>query len=408
MNINWKKKILLFLGGQSISLFGSSIVQFSIIWFVTRETASGTWVSALTICSFIPQMLISFISGVWADRYSKKAIIIAADAVIAAATLCLFFLIPYIRNDTIILYTLLIVSVIRSLGTGIQQPSVNAFIPEIVPQEQLMKINGINATLQSAVQFAAPAAAGAVLTFSSLRSSLAIDVATAAAAITLMFFIRTQKKQDTPKISSSAVHDLMSGVKYTFGDKFLGRLLISYGIFIFLCVPAGFLATLFVSRTYGNSYADMSITEIIGFIGMTAGGLIIGAWGGFKNRMTTLLTGLVAFGTLAVAMGAVKNFIFYLSLMFIYGIALTMIQTSVTTMIQENAGMDMQGRVFGFLGSLYSGCLPLGMIVFGPLSDVISLNLIMILSGILLLVMALVIKADKSFDSNNTTENKSA
>ncbi len=165
---NWKSKILLFMSSQAVTLFGSSLVQFAIVWYITLKTSSGIWVSALTICSFVPQFIISFFAGVWADRYSKKLLIIFSDAIIAISTLVLVLLLPHISNDNTVFIALLIASVIRSLGAGIQTPAVSSVIPLFVPEEHLMKFNGINATVQSVVQFAAPAAAGAILSFSTL------------------------------------------------------------------------------------------------------------------------------------------------------------------------------------------------------------------------------------------------
>lgn len=86
--------------------------------------------------------------------------------------------------------------------------------------------------------------------------------------------------------------------------------------------------------------------------------------------------------------------------MFVYGIPLTMIQTAVTTMIQENAEKSMQGRMFGLLGTMYSGFLPIGMAIFGPLADVIPLPWIMIGSGVVLILLAtfLLMKKKVLFD----------
>lgn len=391
-----KRKAAVFLGSQGVTLFGSALVQFAIVWYVTLKTSSGAWISALTVCSFVPQFLISFAAGVWADRYSKKLLIIVADTIIAAATLTLALLMPFIGDDTPLLAALLCVSVIRSLGTGIQTPAVNSMIPLLVPEQQLMRFNGINAALQSVVQFAAPAAAGAILTFSSLRSTLFIDIATAFAGVGLLCFIaipKTVKAAAEPALSG----EMKAGLKYALSDKFLRKLLAAFGIFIFLSVPAGFLATLFVSRTYGDSYFYLSAVEIVGFAGMAGGGILIGSWGGFRNRCKTLLCGTVFFGALAVGMGVIRSFAVYLALMAIYGIALTMVQTAVTTLIQEKAEASMQGRVFGFMGAIYSGFLPIGMAVFGPLADKLPLRVLMIISGALLVVLTAALLLDGGF-----------
>jgi len=396
----WKKKTIFFLASQGITLFGSSLVQVAIVWYVTLKTSSGVWVSALTICAFVPQFLISFFSGVWADRYPRKWLIILSDGVIAVATLALALLMPLLGEDTKLFSALLAASVIRSLGAGVQTPAVGAMIPQLVPEAQLMRFNGINATLQSVVQFAAPAAAGALLTFGTLRSTLFIDIATAAVGIGMLSCVAIPKQiQETRAQANAVFTEMKVGLRYALADGFVGKLLLVYGLFIFLAVPPGFLAALFVSRTYGDSYFYLTLVELIGFAGMAGGGVLIGTWGGFPNRVKTLLVGFAAFGILGVGMGAIKSFAVYLTLMAVYGIALTMVQTAVTTLLQEKTETGMQGRVFGFLSAMYSGCLPLGMAVFGPLSDVVPLRLLMIVTGGALLVLTGFLRVDKRFNA---------
>ena len=118
-------------------------------------------------------------------------------------------------------------------------------------------------------------------------------------------------------------------------------------------------------------------------------------WGGFKSRVTTMSVGLIAFGSLAIGMGLSKQFALYLTLMIIYGVAITMAQTATTTLIQEKAEMSMQGRVFGLLGAMYSGFLPVGMAIFGPMADEISLQWIMIGSGIALIALSIFVGTNK-------------
>lgn len=391
----YKNKTALFLTSQGITLFGSSVAQFAMIWYVTMQTSSGVWVSAMTVAAFLPQFFVSFFSGALADRYSRKKLIILSDAMIAAATLLLALLFPLIPEGTPILLSLVAISALRSVGTGLQTPAVNATIPLLVPEEKLMKVNGINSTIQSLVQFAAPAAAGAILSWGNLRAAMMTDISTAVVGIGVLLFVAIpfEKNENTPSMLSQ----MKEGMAYAVKEPFIGKLLLVFGLFIFLCVPAGFMATLFVNRYYGDTYWYMTLVEIVGFIGMTAGGLLIGAWGGYQNRMKTLVVGMIAFGALAIGMGAIDNFIVYLALMAIYGVALTMVQTAATTIFQEQTSPDMQGRVFGLFGAAYSGFLPLGMVAFGPLADLISLRLLMIVSGALLLAMSAVILTDRKF-----------
>lgn len=139
------------------------------------------------------------------------------------------------------------------------------------------------------------------------------------------------------------------GVKYAFADKLIGKLLIIYGLFTFFCVPAGYLAGLLVRRVFGDTYWYLTAVEVVGFAGMMAGGVIMSTWGGFKHRGKTLAVGLFAFGSFAIGMGFSKNFIFYLGLMVCYGVALTMVQTAITTMLQEKRTPLCRGVYLDYL-----------------------------------------------------------
>ena len=383
---HWKRKTILFLISQCITLFGSMIVQMSIIWYVTLKTSSGGWVAAFTICSYLPQFLISFFAGVWADRYSRKKLIILADGVITVATLVMFLVIPMISLDSILLSALLAVSIIRSVGAGIQTPAVNAVIPQLVPEEYLMKYNGLNATVQSVVQFAAPAVAGAVLSIGTFRATLFIDILTALVGIGLLSCVLLPK-QEASNENVSVFSEIKAGIRYSFSDKLIGKILIVYGLYILLCVPAGFMAALLVSRVYGDVYWYLTALELVGFAGMALGGVLMGVWGGFKSRIKTFALGLFVLSLMTIGMGISPYFILYLVLMFVYSIALTMIQTATTTIIQEKADSSMQGRVFGLMGAMYSGFLPVGMAIFGPLADVMPLQWIIVGSGIALVLV---------------------
>lgn len=384
---NWRKRTILFFVSQCITLFGSQIVQMAIVWYVTLQTNSGAWVAAFSVCSYLPQFFVSFIGGVWADRYNRKYFIIGADALIAIVTLAMLLAMPYIAAEPMLLTALLLMSIIRSAGAGIQNPAVNAVIPQLVPEENLMRYNGINATMQSVVQFGAPAVAAVVLTMSTLRATLAIDIITAVIGIGVFSLIplpKQKKLQETPAILA----DVGIGIRYAYSSMSVRKTLIIYGLFVFFTVPAGYLSGLLVSRVFGDTYWYLTAVELVGFGGMMLGGLLMSIWGGFKSRRLTLATGLAIFGIMAIGMGISSHFVLYLVLMALYGVALTTVQTTITTMLQENSETSMQGRVFGLMSSLYSSCYPMGMALFGPLADFVSLQWIMVFSGIVFIMVA--------------------
>ena len=189
---NWKQKAGLFLTSQAVSLFGSSLVQYAIIWYITLETQSGAMTTLATLCGFIPQVLISLFAGVWADKYSKKLLIILADGAIAVSTLIIAVLFLLSFDSMWLLFAVL---AIRSLGSGIQTPTTTSFIPEITPEEHLMRVNGVNTTIQSVMLILSPAVSGALLANVELEYIFFIDVITAVIGISIFSFVKVSRQK---------------------------------------------------------------------------------------------------------------------------------------------------------------------------------------------------------------------
>jgi len=384
----WRRRAVLFIISQGITLFGSSIVQMAIIWQVALETSSGFWLTVLTLSSTIPQMILSFFGGVWADRYSRKRLIILADAGIAVVTLVLALIFMF-GKTTNILPLLVLVSALRSVGSGIQTPAVSAVIPQIVPEEQLIRYNGINSSMMAIVQFASPAVAGAVLSIGSFHWLLLLDVATAMIGISLLSFVTIEKLKKAEQSEQTFFSDMKAGISYAAKELVVKRLLLTYGAFIFLSVPSSFLTVLMIERTFGNSYTYLTVNEMAGFAGMVLGGILLGTWGGFKQRTKTLVFGLVCFGTFSLVLGFTYIFWLFAVMMFMMSFFIPIVQSATTTMLQEHVPAEKQGRIFGLLGAMYSGFMPLGTALFGPLADVIKIQWLVIGCGAFLVILGL-------------------
>lgn len=394
--VNWKKNTALFLTSQAITLFGSSIVQYAIIWYVAKETSSGVMMMLMTICGFLPQVLISIFAGVWADRFSRKRMIIFADAGIAVSTLILAII---VMNSNSFYWALFVISAIRSVGAGIQTPAVNSAIPQLVPTEKLMKVGGINSSIQSVVGLAAPAAAGAVLSWGAFQNVLFIDVISAVIGISIFAVFVPLKKIERPegKAKGGYFDDLKEGVAYALGNKFLRRVLIVCGFFCFLIVPVALLNVLMVTRVFGDSYWYLTLNEMAFFVGAIIGGVILSSWGGFKNRLKTLGYGGLAFGVTTIAIGLTHEFWVYLIIIFLAGLAMPFNNSPLMVLLQEKVEPDKQGRVFSLLQIVMIVVMQIGIAIFGPLADVMPIQWPVIASGIGLLILTIVVFGWKSF-----------
>ncbi len=391
MEKSWKQKTGLFLSSQAISLFGSSLVQYAIIWYITLETKSGVMTTVATLCGFIPQVLISLFAGVWADKYNKKMLIILADAAIACSTLVIAVL---FLTGIDSMWLLFLVLVIRSFGSGIQTPTTTAFIPEIVPEERLMRVNGVNSTIQSIMLILSPAASGALLANVDLGYIFFIDVVTAAIGIFIFSFVRVNyQKKVKEKVDYFA--SIKEGVSYTRNHKLVSRLMVYLVLANVLIAPLAILTPLMVTRSFGADPWYLTLNEMVFFVGSILGGVIISAWGGFRNKIHTIGLGCLICGGLAVLLGLPFPFIVYLIWMGLCGVTMPMFNTPFITLFQETVDADKQGRVFSLISVVTGAIMPLAMVIFGPLADYVKIEIILIITGILFIAGTIFMIKDK-------------
>ncbi|WP_413538813.1 MFS transporter [Enterococcus malodoratus] len=387
MDSKWKRRIALFLSSQNISLFGSQMVSFSIVWYITLETSSGVWLMLSTICSMLPQAIISLWGGVWADRYDRKKLIIAADAFIASVTLMLVIFFHFGHTD---LKLLLIVSIFRSIGAGIQTPAVNSIFPELVPEEQLTRVQGINQTLASALMLITSGLGGLVINLWGLEWAFIIDVITAVIAITIMSCTKVQQSSKTKIDSKEIIVELKEGLSYTIHHKNLRNIIGCYAISYILFTPAATLAPLLIERTFGSELWRLSTGQIIWGIGSMVGGLLISILGNFKDKYRVVALSLAVFGILTIFEGMATNFFIYLILVGLTGILIPIVVTLQTVSIQEEADNRILGRIFSFVQIITASSMPIAILIFGPLADVVTVQSILIFTGIFLTISGIV------------------
>ncbi|NLG98718.1 MAG: MFS transporter [Chloroflexi bacterium] len=380
------KRIALFLLSQNISLFGSSVVGFAIIWYITLETSSGLWLMLSTICSMAPHAVISIWGGVWADRYNRKYIIMLADAFIALSTLglALAFLAGYERLEL-----LLVVSAVRSIGGGIQAPSVNAIFPQLVSQDKLTRVQGINQTLNSVLLLLSPAVGGVVLGSMGIVWAFLLDVITAAIAILIISFIKVQKVERTDA-PAPLITEVKQGINYAFQHPLLRGIIICYAFSMVLITPVAVLSPLLVERSFGDEIWKLTANEVIWTVGSLIGGVFVSLLGSFKDKIRTIALCLFAFGVTFGLLGVAKPFWVYLTVMGIAGLFMPILATAQTVFIQEIAQPAMLGRVFSILQIVATTAMPIAILFFGPLADVVPVESILVVTGVLLALVGLI------------------
>lgn len=392
---SWLRNIILFLSSQTISLFGSSLVQYAMMWYITLKTESGLMMTLYIICGFIPTFILSPVAGVWADRYNRKVLIMLSDGLVAAATLILALC--FLSGQKAI-WLFFVMAGVRAFGTGIQTPAVGAILPQIVPKEQLTKVNGINGSIQAVIMFVSPMVSAALLTMASIEIIFFIDVITAAIAIvTLLIFvpISTHEKA-TKKQTTSYFSDFKQGLQYIGSHHFLKKFFFFLAVFFVLMAPAAFLTPLQVTRSFGGGVWQLTAIEIAFSTGMMAGGGLIASWGGFANRTKTIMFASLMMGICTFALGIIPVFWIYLAFMALFGITMPILNTPTTVLLQEKVEEDYLGRVFGVMGMISTSMMPIGMLIFGPVADVIRIEWLLLGTGVLIVILAVFLGRNKT------------
>ncbi len=394
---DWIKKTVIFLSSQGLSMFGSMLVQYAIIWWITLTTQSGAMLTISTLAGFLPQIVISIFAGVWADRYPRRLLIIASDALTAASTLVLaiFFLMGYQE-----LWLIFVVSAVRSVGAGIQAPAVNAFMPQIVPQEKLLKVNSINGTIQPVIMIAAPILSGTLLSFSRLESIFFIDVFTALLAIGLLVMLKVPPHQKAAggQPATGYLEDMKLGLAYINQHRPIKTLFFFFAVVFFLATPVIFLTPLLVARSFGEEVWRLTANEVTFFVGSIIGGMIMTAWGGFKNHFRTIGLSCLLWAVLFTGLGLSRDFYLYLAFMFLAGIPMPMLNVPTITLLQESIEPDMQGRVFGVQMLISNIVMPTGMLIMGPIADFVTIESLLVIFSLLMAIPAVWLFLNRPLD----------
>ncbi|PTO39517.1 MFS transporter [Enterococcus mundtii] len=395
---NWKTNIAYLLTSQAISMIGTMLVQYAIIWHVTLSTQSGTMVGLMNAIGILPMVLVMPFAGALADHYDRKKIAILSDSCVALASLFMAILLMINKEMEHNLFLLLVLIFIRSVGQGFQTPAVSSIIPQIAKEKHLVRINGIDQTIQAVMMLASPALAATLLTVLPLEMILMIDFVTAVIGVTMLFFrvtVSPMKSLDTNKINVLA--EIKSGIKYLRIHKILIALILAGFMGSVFSTPAANLAPLQITRNFHDGLWQLSAIEIGFASGMLVGGSVMSTWGGFKNKIKTIALGYSLLVIPFILLGVTSNFWLYFAMMVAIGFVVPISRTAMVSFFQAKTDHAHMGRVMSLVTMAISIASPATLLILGPLADVISIDWIMTASGLFLIPLVLWLLVGKSF-----------
>ena len=383
------RPFMVIFAGQAFSLFGSRLVQFALVWWITETTGLASTLAFASIVAMLPQVLLGPFAGALVDRWNRKTVMMVSDSFIALVVVALAFL---YGTGTIQLWHVFIAMFIRSLGGAFQWPAMQATITMMVDRESLSRVAGMNQSLQGLAAIVAPPLGAFLMQVIPIQTILLIDVATAVLAVGSLFFIKVpQPSRELTEVLGlkTILSDMREGAVFVWRWKGL-RIIMGMSMLInFLMNPAFSLLPLVVTNHFNGGAVELGWLQSASGVGMIAGGLLLGAWGGFKKRIVTAMTSIIIGGVFIVVFSFMPPEMFLLAVgcVFMFAVFNAMANGTFFSSIQAVIPPEMQGRVFTILMSLSGGMAPIGLAFAGPVSDSLGLFIWFRIGGVVLALM---------------------
>ncbi len=393
MNAHWKRHILIIWLGQAVSLLTSSVMQMSIIWYVTIETGSAAMLSFAAIIAFLPQALLGLFAGVLIDRLNKKAILIAADCFLALTSIALALAAMF---GTLPLWLIFVMLGIRSVGIAFHEPTAQAIIPLFVPQAQLTQAAGLSQGFDAICMLLSPGLALVLYEYWSLPSILLLDVAGAVIAVLLLLFVHFPKREKAKKEPLKPIHlisDTRDGIREMRRYPGILSLVIIGMVYIAIYAPIGVLYPHMTMVYFGGSTAQSGFVEMVFSAGSLLGALLMGLLGARLSKRVGLVGSIFCYGVGVLSSGLLppSGFAAFAALSFATGLTIPFYHGMTRAIFQLVIPEGYLGRVFALSESSTLLVMPIGLLVGGAVADVLGANVLFMIQGVLAMLLALVL-----------------
>ncbi|HAQ5373535.1 TPA: multidrug efflux MFS transporter EfmA [Enterococcus faecium] len=391
---NWKRNYLFFLSGQFLSGITSMVVQYAIIWYLTRETGSATILSFATLLGMIPMVLLSPFVGPLVDRWDKKALLIVTDIIVAIFALILA--VVGTISESFPVWLVFVSLFMRSVAQTFQMPTIQSIMPTIVPSSHITRTNGQLGMVQSANFIIAPALGAALFSVVPVNYLILLDVLGAVFGVGLLIFVKIPKvSPEILEVPLTIFKDAKFGLQQLMDNKGLWYITINGAFVMLLFMPAISLYPLMTLDYFGGSVGQAGAVEVVYAVGMLLGGALISFIGTWKDRMKPIIIAYIIMGLTIGASGLVPNdsqgFLYFLILNAGAGCATPYFNTLLMAMIQQSYESNVLGRVLGNFNSLMNLAGPIGLLFAGPLADRLGVEKMFLFSGIGILLCGIVL-----------------
>ncbi|TFG13716.1 MFS transporter [Candidatus Thorarchaeota archaeon] len=369
-------------GGQAVSLFGSRLVRFAVIWWITLATGSATVLATASIMFLLPQIIVGPFAGSYVDRWNRKRVMMVSDTLIAA-TIGILALLFYLNIQEV--WHIYLIMLVSSFLGSFHFPAMQASTTLMVPEEHYSRIGGINQSLQGVINVLAPPIGAVLYVLFPLESILAIDIVTAFFAVVSVAAIHIPQPEAAPDSEKqSPLSDMADGLRFLKGWTGALLLIVFAMILNLIATPAFSLLPLLVINYFGGDATTLAFMQSAFALGMVTGGAILGIWGGTENRVKTGMGALAIQGAALFFVGTLPSDFVEIAflLLLVAGFMNPIFNGSVIAIMQATIPPEMQGRVFSLIISGATAMTPIGLAFAGPVADAFGVPIWFIISGL--------------------------
>jgi MFS family permease len=392
--------------GQTISKLGAQVFGITMLLWIQQTTGSATIMGLLYMLAAIPGIALGPIGGTFADRYSRKKIIILSDSIRGVAILLLtIFIFRNTEATDAIIIGLFIVAILNGILSTFFGPAISAAIPDLVPKESVNAANSMGQASTQITLFIGQGLGGWLFQTIGAPILFLFNAFTFFYAAISQTFVKIpqeipEKFGDWRQQFRDFYQDLVNGFKYIINRPGLRDTVIISAILGFFVAPLGILLPFFVEDYLkveiawtGYILAAFGIGSFFGYI--FAGAIRFQP----KTRGRFLLVLIFAQAIGFFIFGFVRNSYIALLMGFLYGFVQGVVLVNITTILQITTSGEMRGRIFGILATISSSLTPIAMGLTGVVVDLINQNIpaIFIGSGIIMILITAVVSLDRHF-----------
>lgn len=356
--------------GQAVTLAGNSVLRFAFVVHAWISGEQATKVVLLSVCAALPQVLLSPTAGALVDRCRKRTALRLADLgglIVVTALAVVYF------SGELRLWQIYVAVALIGAAAAFQFPALSSSVPLLVTEGQYQRANGLLSAASSMASVGGPVLGGVLIAVSGLGLILWADLLSFAFALVCVQVVRLNERRPGPRQGARRrrlIADSGEGLRYLFAKPSLrGLTLVFFWVNLIMVFGFAVVQPMILARTGGDASKLAGVLASMG-IGGIAGGVLLGAWGGPKNRIRGMMLGTAGMClTAQIGMAMARSEAGWCVAIFAGALLMPMVNSAMQSIVQTKVPPEQQGKVFGAVMFVSQISAPLAMAFAGPLAD---------------------------------------